>query len=95
MEREGSVDYIIEGEDIKSIDAFYDLISKQLGLASWFGRNLDALNDVLRGGCGTVDPANKTWKWLHHTISKENISRFDTIVRIFNEHPNGIKLILA
>ena len=38
------------------MDDFYDQVSTHLQLASWFGRNLDALVDALRGGCGPVDP---------------------------------------
>lgn len=34
---------------VKSIDAVYDILARDLGLAKHFGRNLDALHDALTG----------------------------------------------
>jgi ribonuclease inhibitor len=34
---------------VKSIDAVYDILARDLGLAKHFGRNLDALYDALTG----------------------------------------------
>jgi ribonuclease inhibitor len=34
---------------VKSIDAVYDILARELGLPKHFGRNLDALHDALTG----------------------------------------------
>ncbi len=39
--------YVIDGTVIQSAEAFYDEIAKVLPLPDYFGRNLDALADVL------------------------------------------------
>lgn len=31
----------------ENMEEFYDLISKKMGMPDYFGRNLDALNDIL------------------------------------------------
>ena len=35
--------------DVKSLDAVYDILARDLGLPAHFGRNLDALYDALAG----------------------------------------------
>ena len=44
----------LDGIRCDSLDHFYDEVTRVLGLAKW-GRNLDALNDILRGGFGTPE----------------------------------------
>jgi ribonuclease inhibitor len=39
--------YVLPGQLIRSLDAFYDEVARQLDLPAYFGRNLDALWDVL------------------------------------------------
>ncbi len=39
--------YRLPGRDIRSLEEFYDAISAKLAFPSHFGRNLDALWDVL------------------------------------------------
>ena len=92
-------EFILEG--IETMDQFYDQISEKLGLMDWFGRNLDALNDAFRGGCGSVDPKGTTFIWRGWQESQRSLSRFDTIVEIFQIHDVGgreaaddVKLVL-
>lgn len=42
----------IDGARCTSLEAFYAELDRSLGLADW-GHNLDAFNDILRGGFGT------------------------------------------
>jgi RNAse (barnase) inhibitor barstar len=42
--------YEIDGTDFTSLEGFYDAISKELIPSAVWGRNLDAFNDILRGG---------------------------------------------
>ncbi len=39
--------YRLSGREIRSLEEFYDVISRKLSLPEHFGRNLDALWDVL------------------------------------------------
>lgn len=38
---------LLSGKSVRSLDAFYDEIARQLAFPEHFGRNLDALWDVL------------------------------------------------
>jgi ribonuclease inhibitor len=40
---------ILEGASLKTVDDVYDALAQQLGFPAYFGRNLDALRDVLTG----------------------------------------------
>ena len=58
--------YQLPGREIRSLEEFYDVISLKLSLPSHFGRNLDALWDVL-----TTDlegPVEIIWE--ESTVSK-------------------------
>ena len=48
--------FILNGSKMTSMDEFYDEIQKQLcpGFKK-MGRNLNAFNDILRGGFGTFE----------------------------------------
>ncbi|HMI09668.1 MAG TPA: barstar family protein [Candidatus Saccharimonadales bacterium] len=56
----------IDGNSFQDINGFYDEIHKKLCPdLEGFGRNLDALNDVLRGGFGVHEygkPLELIWK---------------------------------
>ncbi len=41
--------YTIDFSSVKTYDDFYDAISEGLEFPSWFGRNLDAVWDLLTG----------------------------------------------
>lgn len=47
--------YVLDGEAITSLEAFYDEVSRCLVPGTGWGRNLNALDDILRGGFGTPD----------------------------------------
>ena len=74
-------------QGINSKETFYAEISRVLKLANWFGNNLDALNDALRGGCGEVDPEGKTFVWKGHAAAKAALGEafFDTVMEIFGD----------
>ena len=52
----------LDTTDVRSVDEFYDQVSSQWELPSWFGRNLDALFDVL--GDITQTPVVLVWDGL-------------------------------
>ena len=73
---------VLDGKAVLSVDRFYDEISAQLGFPSYFGRNLDALWDVL-----TADiegPIELVWK--DPGSSRQAMGRdFDRVVRVLRE----------
>jgi RNAse (barnase) inhibitor barstar len=61
--------YEIDGERFSTLEEFYDEIDRVMNLAPW-GRNLNAFNDVLRGGFGTPEEGF-TIRWKNHAVSKD------------------------
>ena len=74
-------------EGVATMQDFYNEMKRLLGLADWFGNNLDAFNDALRGGCGQVDPEGMIFVWKGSTAAKERIGQanWDEIMEIFHD----------
>jgi len=70
--------YEINGEEIKSIDEFYDVVSELLLPREFWGKNLDALNDILSGGFN-VPESPYTIAWLQAGKSKQVLGKASTI----------------
>jgi len=71
---------IIDGNMIKNMDDFHDQISKALPFPDYYGRNFDALWDVLSRDI--EKPYEIIWK--DHTRSEEILGKdFVTLKRIF------------
>lgn len=67
----------IDGRNFDSLDGFYVEISRNLLTAPW-GRNLDAFNDILRGGFGTPE-GGFVLRWLHSGVSRTALGYDATI----------------
>ena len=82
-----------DGSRFTDIEGFYDEVERVLldkDSAAVWGRNLDAFNDILRGGWGT--PAeNWTFRWIRADLSERNLGKatFDTLVEIISYHGVG------
>lgn len=62
----------IDGARFDSLDGFYDEVSSALIPGASWGRNLNALNDILRGGFGT--PENGfVLRWVNSTRSRTTL----------------------
>lgn len=77
------VHIIFEGKRIVDMESFYDEAGEKLTLnLGWKpGRNLDAFNDLLRGGFGrfeTGSPVKLTWK--DHAQSREGLGKAATLI---------------
>ena len=85
---------VIEEGKVNSISDFHNEISRLLRLADWYGRNLDAFNDALRGGCGEVDPIDKIFVWKGHQKAKLALGEnyFDEIIEIFRDEETNLRL---
>lgn len=65
------VTYRIDGRKIKSSNDFYREIGHAVnGPGGYFGRNLDALADCLRGGFGTPEKRQYEFEWQHSALSQ-------------------------
>ena len=87
----GAVEKLVIDEGVTSVDGFYDELARLLKLEDWFGRNLNAFNDVLRGGCGQVDPRGKVFVWKGSGAARAAIGErtWSTIMEIFQDADNS------
>lgn len=70
---------VLEGRHLASMDAVYDALAEQLGLGRAFGRNLDAVWDVLTTDIG--GPIDIVWRDGH--LSRARLgAEFDRVVRL-------------
>jgi RNAse (barnase) inhibitor barstar len=95
-----SAEVLIDGAAFDDLAGFYDEVERKLtkGLDWNIGRNLDALNDVLRGGFGVHEyeaPVHITW--LHSDKSKKDLGQHATIAYVRGKlercHPSNRKLV--
>src|SRR3954467_14839338 len=84
--------YEIDGRRFATLDEFYDEISRVLIPGSDWGHNLDAFNDILRGGFGTPD-GGFTIRWRAHALSVEHLGYSETVrqleLRLARCHPSN------
>ena len=65
---------VIDGENFSDLPGFYAEISRAFGLEEDDRiRNMDALNDLLRGGFSEGDAGPKRIRWLHSDKSREDL----------------------
>lgn len=60
--------FVIDGQNFDSLAGFFDEVGTSLGTSPW-GRNLDAFNDILRGGFGTPD-GGFVLRWVSSDVSR-------------------------
>jgi ribonuclease inhibitor len=86
--------YTLNGQGIHSLDDFYDEISRQLSLPAYFGRNLDALWDVL--STDVEGPVEIIWR--NAQASKRAMGEdFEKVLKVLKElegEREDFKLIL-
>jgi RNAse (barnase) inhibitor barstar len=91
IERE-NINIQIDGNDFHSLDGFFCTLGEEVhGIAGYFGRNLPALYDCLRGDFGAKSISELNW--INHKRSKIILkTKFIEIVEIFENH--NIKILL-
>lgn len=70
--------YQIDGAGFSTLDEFYDEISRVVIPGAEWGRNLDAFNDILRGGFGTPDEGFILC-WENAQTSREQLGYDETV----------------
>jgi RNAse (barnase) inhibitor barstar len=83
----------IDGARFTSLEGFYDEISARLIPGATWGRNLDAFNDILRGGFGTPEEGF-VLVWKNHAVSRERLGSQETARQLRRRlercHPRNI-----
>jgi RNAse (barnase) inhibitor barstar len=68
----------IDGRDFSTLDEFYQVISGVLIPGAHGGQNLDAFNDILRGGFGTLE-GGFVLLWKNSAVSRERLGYPETV----------------
>ena len=68
----------IDGSRFDSLSGFWNEISTRMIPGAAWGRNLDAFNDILRGGFGTPDGGFR-FRWVNFERSKKALGYSETI----------------
>jgi RNAse (barnase) inhibitor barstar len=83
----------IDGLDFSTLEEFFNHVSSRFGTGDTWGRNLDAFNDILRGGFGTPE-GGFVLCWDHHDVSMKRLGYEETArqlrKRLARCHPNHI-----
>lgn len=70
--------YEIDGANFSTLEEFYAEITRVLIPGEPWGHNLDAFNDILRGGFGTPDEGF-TLRWRNSQLSRERLGYSETV----------------
>jgi RNAse (barnase) inhibitor barstar len=70
--------YEIDGTRFSTLEEFYDEVSRVLIPGARWGRNLDAFNDILRGGFGTPEDGF-VLIWKHSDFSRQRLGYDETV----------------
>jgi len=85
--------FVIDGLEISTLEEFFDRFQNAVLDGARWGRNLDAFNDVLRGGFGSPD-GGFVLIWKNHSTSKERLGYGETIrqleIRLTRCHPDNV-----
>ena len=90
--------YRIDGERFSTLEEFYEEISRVLIPGAGWGHNLDAFNDILRGGFGTPDEGF-ILIWQNSQVSKKRLGYSETVHllqrRLERCHPTARRSVKA
>mgnify|MGYP000388961864 CR=1 FL=1 len=80
-------EFIIDGNDFLDLEGFMNSIGEHLVENNDWGKNWNALNDILWGGFVKTD-YEEPFKllWLNSNISKVNLDVFADLVELIKEH---------
>jgi ribonuclease inhibitor len=80
----------IDGQLIHTERDFHNLVSPLLDFGPYYGNNLDALWDMLRGGV----EEDTVLHWKNSDLSRDRLGdKFNTIVKLFAEAKNSLLAI--
>jgi RNAse (barnase) inhibitor barstar len=83
----------IDGLQFSTLEGFFQHFAERALDGSTWGHNLDAFNDVLRGGFGTPEDGFVI-EWLNHVVSKQRLGYPETVrqleLRLGRCHPSNV-----
>ena len=68
---------VIDGARFTTLEGFYDAFQRGALKGEAWGRNLDAFDDLLRGGMGTPQ-GGFVLVWRHHALSRQRLGYAET-----------------
>jgi RNAse (barnase) inhibitor barstar len=75
-----TVVYVVDGSRIECLEDFWVVMGEAVnGPGGYFGKNLDALHDCLRGGFGTPHDGDFIVEWHHHEHSEKALGYPETV----------------
>jgi len=84
--------YVIDGTRFSTLEEFYDEVSRVLIPGAYWGRNLDAFNDILRSGFGTPE-GGFILRWKNSQLSRRRLGYRETVrqleLRLQHCHPSN------
>jgi hypothetical protein len=90
-------EFIFDGTSFGSLEGFLTAVARNLGITGW-GKNLDAFNDILRGGFGTPE-GGFILRWTHSDVSAERLGWPETIryleTKLTTCHPDNVPCVQA
>lgn len=82
----------LDGRNFSTLEEFYAEVSRVLIPGARWGRNLDAFDDILRGGFGTP-PGGFVIRWKYSELSRERLGYPETVRqlewRLVECHPSN------
>jgi RNAse (barnase) inhibitor barstar len=85
--------YEIDGNSFDDLEGFLDVIGRILIPGCYWGRNLNAFNDILRGGFGTPEEGF-VLRWRNSDVSREKLGFPETLKslnrQLLNCHPSSL-----
>jgi len=88
----------IDGARFSGLGGFYDEVSDRVIPGASWGRNLDAFNDMLRGGFGTPKDGFQL-RWVNSVMSRERFGWDETIRFLERQlstcHPQNVPYVQA
>ena len=97
--RNSPVVFRLDGRKVKSRNDFYAEIGRSVnGAGGYFGNNLDALADCLRGGFGTPQDRPFRFVWAHSAASRRALTEagqrgfVDSVRQVFDDTGVDLKL---
>jgi RNAse (barnase) inhibitor barstar len=89
--------FLIDGNNFSTLEEFFDEVERVLIPGKSWGRNLDAFDDLLRGGFGTPE-GGFVLMWLHSERSRQHLGYDETIrqleLRLTTSHPSSRDAIM-
>ncbi|MBO1417566.1 barstar family protein [Streptomyces sp. FH025] len=94
-----TVTYVIDGNEIGSLEDFWDVVGRTIGVDGYFGRNLDAFADCLSGGYAKAEDDDYVIEWRHHEVSRRRLGYPETVRqlerRLARAHPENRAYVAA